>query len=110
MQIHLWEFLRASLGFVSGAAIGYAFGLIQDVAYRRYLRLEKEGKFKNGWSIMPGSGQRVAGLLLALVLVQIVCPLLFVDGMQWLVSAGVVIGYGWVLFVQMRHRLRARGQ
>lgn len=59
---------------------------------------------------MPGSGQRVAGLLLGLVAVQILCPLLFVDGTQWLVSGGLVVGYGWTLYVQMRQRLRAAAQ
>jgi amino acid transporter len=107
MHIHFLEILKSTLGLASGAVIGYAFGLIQDLAHRRHLRLEKEGKFKNAWAVMPGSGQRVAGLLLALVLVQFVCPLLFVDGTQWLVSGGVVVGYGWVLFAQLRQRLRA---
>lgn len=107
MQIHLLDFLRSFLAITSGAVIGYAFGLIQDIAHRRYLRLEKEGKFKSGWAVMPGSGQRVAGLLLGLVAVQIVCPLLFVDGTQWLVSGGLAMGYGWTLYVQMRQRLRA---
>lgn len=109
MQTHFLDFLRSALALTSGAVIGYAFGLIQDVAHRRHLRLEKEGKFKNVWAVMPGSGQRVAGLLLALVLVQFVCPLLFVDGTQWFVSGGVVVGYGWMLYVQMRQRLRANG-
>jgi len=110
MQIHLFDFFRAILGLSSGAVIGYAFGLVQDIAYRRHMRLEKEGKFKNAWAVMPGSGQRVAGLLLALVLVQVVCPLLFVEGTQWLVSGGLVMGYGWTLYTQMRQRLRAESQ
>ena len=105
METHFFELLRVSGAVVSGAFIGYAFGLIQNIALRRHLRLEKQGKFKNAWSIIPGSGQRVAGLLLTLIAVQSICPLLFVDGIQWLVSAGVVLGYGWVLFHQLRKRL-----
>jgi len=46
--------------------------------------------------------KRVAYLLVALVLVQIVCPLLFIDGSQWWVSGGVVVGYGALLFRQLR--------
>jgi hypothetical protein len=56
---------------------------------------------------MPGSMRRVAFLLVALVLVQFVCPLLFVGASQWCVSGGVVLGYGWVLFRGLAQR-RAR--
>jgi membrane protein implicated in regulation of membrane protease activity len=55
--------------------------------------------------VMPGSGRRVAYLLVALVLVQIVCPLLFTNGVQWWVSGGLVAGYGVVLYWQLRQRL-----
>ena len=55
---------------------------------------------------MPGSGARVAYLLIALALVQFLCPLLFVDGTQWWVSAGVIAGYGWLLYRQLRQRMR----
>jgi hypothetical protein len=34
----------------------------------------------------------------------LICPLLFEEGTQWLVSAGVAAGYGWVLFQQLRQR------
>jgi hypothetical protein len=44
-------------------------------------------------------------LLVALVLVQIVCPLFFHDNTRWWVSAGVALGYGLTLFWQLRNRL-----
>jgi hypothetical protein len=47
---------------------------------------------------------RVALLLLVLALIQAVCPVFFVDGIQWWVSAGVAIGYGAQLFIQLRVR------
>jgi hypothetical protein len=53
---------------------------------------------------MPGSGQRIAYLLIALVIVQFVCPLLFANGVQWWVSGGLAAGYGWSLFQQLRRR------
>jgi len=53
---------------------------------------------------MPNSGQHVAYLLIALVLVQIICPLFFVNGSQWWVSGGVVLGYGAILYRQLRQR------
>lgn len=107
MESHLLELLRIPLAILSGALIGYAFGLIQNAAWRKHTRQEIEGNFKNAWSIMPGSGSRIAGLLLGLVAVQIVCPLIFVDGTQWLVSGGLVAGYGVVLYKSLRQRMAA---
>ncbi len=91
-------------GLLAGGLIGTGFGFVQDSARRRNQRLERDGRLKSGWAVMPGSGFRVAGLLIALALIQLVCPLLFKDGVQWCVSAGVVLGYGALLFLQLRRR------
>jgi hypothetical protein len=99
------EILRPALGLIAGGMIGFAFGVIQNAALRRNEKRQLEGKLNNGWRVMPGSGVRVAYLMIALVLVQIICPLLFKDGTQWWVSAGVVIGYGIVLFRQLQQQL-----
>ena len=96
--------VRILLGLVAGGLIGYAFGLIQNAARLRNEKKQLEGKLKTGWSIMPGSGLRVACLMVALVLIQVICPLLFRDGTQWWVSGGVVLGYGWTLFRQLMLR------
>jgi len=53
---------------------------------------------------MPGSGLRGAFLLIALVIIQVICPLLFAQGVQWWVSGGLAAGYGWSLFQQLRRR------
>lgn len=92
-------------GLVMGGLIGVTFGLVQNAAWRRHQKLEEAGKLKTGWAVMPGSMRRVAYLLVALLLVQILCPLLFTDGTQWWVSGGVVGGYGCVLYSQLRRRL-----
>ncbi|HKB56474.1 MAG TPA: hypothetical protein VKC51_02695 [Lacunisphaera sp.] len=106
MQIHLIDLLRNLAGLVAGGGIGLAFGILQRAALRRHEELERSGKLKSGWSLMPGSGARVAYLLIALLLVQLICPLLFVAGTQWWVSAGLVAGYGWLLYRQLRMRMR----
>ena len=49
----------------------------------------------------------MAYLLIALLIVQVVCPLIFLNGTQWAVSGGVVLGYGWMLGIQLRLRLKA---
>ncbi len=108
MNIELIDCLRASSGLAVGGAIGWAFGLLQDLAHRRHAEQERTGRLKSIWSLMPGSGVRVAYLLLGLVLVQLVCPLLFAGGIQWAVSAGVVLGYGWTLL--RRFRLKLKGE
>jgi hypothetical protein len=106
MQIHLLDLVRDLVGLLAGGVIGLAFGTLQQAALRRHEELEQSGKLKNGWSLMPGAGVRVAYLLIALVLVQLICPLLFSDGTQWWVSAGLVVGYGWLLYRQLRLRMK----
>jgi len=105
--MHLVDLLRIPVGLGAGALIGYAFGLLQNAALRHHQQLEQNGKLKSGWSLMPGSGARIAYLLCALLLVQLICPLIFVGGTQWVVSGGVLLGYGWMLGVQLRQRLKA---
>jgi hypothetical protein len=109
MQIQLVTLAEALLALIAGGAIGASFGLIQASAWRRYQKLEQAGKLSTGWAVMPGSMRRVAYLLLALALVQVVCPLLFANGQQWWVSGGVAGGYGLILFRQLRHRLPRNG-
>jgi amino acid transporter len=93
-------------GFIVGGLIGLAFGAIQNVALRRNEKRQKAGYLKSGWMVMPGSMTRVAFLMIALVLVQIGMPMLF-DGLsQWMVSAGVVLGYGWMLYVEYRRKVQ----
>ena len=87
-----------------GGSIGIGFGLLQQAALRRHQEQEQRGNFKSGWTLLPGSGGRVALLLLTLALAQVVCPMLFASGIQWSVSGGVVAGYGWMLFRQFRQR------
>jgi hypothetical protein len=93
---------------IVGGLIGVAFGQLQNVARRKNEQDEAKGSFKSGWSLMPGSGVRVAYLLITLVVIQFVCPVLFKNGStQWWVSGGVVAGYGAMLFIQLRQRLSA---
>jgi hypothetical protein len=107
MQLHFFDLLRYAVGVAAGGTIGFAFGLLQQAALGRHELRQRTGQLKNGWSVMPGSGARVAYLLVALALVQLVCPLLFVDGVQWIVSSGVVLGYGAILLRQLKLRVAA---
>ncbi|HSU54536.1 MAG TPA: hypothetical protein VLT36_10790 [Candidatus Dormibacteraeota bacterium] len=104
MQIQMVEMIRVVAALVAGGVIGYAFGLIQKLARARNEKRQERGELNNGWSVMPGSGRRVGYLVIALVLVQILCPLLFVGASQWCVSVGVVLGYGAVLFWSLKER------
>ena len=98
--------LASIAALIVGGIIGLAFGQLQNVARRRNEQKEQAGKFKSGWSLMPGSGVRVAYLLITLVLIQIICPMLFKNGStQWWVSGGVILGYGVMLALQLRERL-----
>ena len=92
-------------GFLLGGAIGVSFGMIQDAAFARNQKRQQSNKISSGWAVMPGSMSRVAYLLVVLALIQVACPLLFEGNtIQWIVSAGVVLGYGWMLYSQFRRR------
>jgi hypothetical protein len=108
MTTELFTVLASIAALTTGAVIGVGFGRVQEAARLKNEQREREGTFKSGWAVMPGSGARVSYLLIALVLIQVICPLLFRDGVQWWVSAGVVGGYGYMLFRQLRQKLPHR--
>src|SRR5437870_1772762 len=93
---------------IAGGAIGWAFGLVQQFAAKRHAQMQATGKLNGAWSLMPGSMTRVAFLLVALALVQVICPMFFTGNAQWVVSVGVVFGYGWTLYLAMRARIARR--
>ena len=98
MTIVLTNILFIAMGLTLSVIIGIAFGSSQRAASRRHQQLEQHGVFPTAWVIVPGSIRRLSFLLFALVIIQLVFPILFErDGMQWLVSAGIVLGYGWTL-------------
>jgi hypothetical protein len=107
MHLQLTEIFRCLAALAAGGLIGYVFGTIQQIALRRNEKRQETGQLNSGWAVMPGSGRRVAYLLIALVLVQLICPLFFVNGSQWWVSGGVVLGYGTILYRQLRQRQAA---
>lgn len=107
MQTQFPSFAVPVLALVAGSMIGYAFGLVQSNAARRHERLQREGKFKSGWAATPGSFRRIAYLLVALAVVQFLFPVFFAPSglSQWCVAGGVALGYGLILYRDMRRRL-----
>jgi len=96
------EILRSTLAMAAGGLIGYTFGLVQNLALRKNEERQRLGKISSGWALMPGSGARVAYLLILLVAIQVICPMLFNGNTQWWVSGGVALGYGLILFRNLR--------
>jgi len=101
--------LKDSLIFIAaliiGGGAGYGFGKMQDIARARYNKRQSAGKLKSGLTVIPGSMQRTAVFLLLLVLLQLILPFLFEGNIQWIVSAGVVVGYGYTLAQQLKNRV-----
>lgn len=92
-------------GFLLGALAGFVFGKIQNAALVRNKKLLQSGKLAGGLSVIPGSMRRIVFLLIVLALFQLAFPVLFRgNGIQWLISAGVVLGYGWTHVQQLRQR------
>ena len=92
----------------TGSGIGFLFGTLQNAALKRNKDLHKASKFKPEFNMMSGSLSRIAILLVFLALLQIIFPILFEGITQWIVSAGIVIGYGWTLLIRLRNRLADR--
>lgn len=103
MNNTLTELVPAA-AFLTGGIIGYLFGAIQNIALLRNKKLRESGKLKTGWLIMPGSFSRIATLMVLLVIVQIGLPVLFRGNIEWIVSAGLILGYGWTMVKRLRER------
>ncbi len=105
MNSQSFSLLFSILALITGGVIGLLFGLVQNQALLKNKKLQREGKLKNNFMIMPGSFTRIAGLLIVLVLVQITCPIFFSGNIQWLVSAGILLSYMFTLLKQMNNRI-----
>jgi hypothetical protein len=110
MNPSITDIALSAAGLAFGGLIGFSFGSIQNKALRAYKKKMDDGKFTSGWSVMPGSMRRTAYLLVLLAGIQILFPVFFEgSSVQWLISAGVVLGYGWTLADQVRNRSAYRG-
>lgn len=105
LMIQITNMLASIIAVLVGGIIGAGFGVVQNAARRRNEEKQRKGELNSGWSVMPGSGTRVAYFLVALLLIQWICPLLFREGTQWWVTGGVGIGYGVMLVFQLREKL-----
>ena len=78
------------LGIILGMVIGAAFAWLQLLAAQRREMLEKQQQVPTLLRQLPGSGARVAFLLMALILVQIFVP----DANKWWLSGSLVVCSG----------------
>jgi len=93
-----------------GTFVGAFFGTMQSLAFSKNKKRHDVGTLPTGWLVMPGSMGRVAVLLIILVAIQIGLPFLFKGNIEWLVSIGVILGYGGILLREMRHRSAERAR
>jgi hypothetical protein len=105
MNDQSFSFLYSTFAILTGGIIGLLFGLLQNKALLYNKKLQSQGKLKRSFLIMPGSFTRIAILLFILALVQITCPIFFNGNIQWLVSAGILLGYAYTLIKQLQHRI-----
>ncbi len=97
MHDPITSFVLSAAGFIAGGLIGLGFGALQNAAREKNRKKQLEAKFGNPWIIIPGSMTRTALLIIVLCVVQSGLPLFFTGPVQWIVTAGVILGYGWVL-------------
>ena len=86
-------------GVAFGIILGGAFAWLQLQALRRNELLEKRQELPTLLKQLPGSGGRVAFLLIALVLVQVLVP--NVD--KWWLSGSLAVSYGIPFLLRLRH-------
>jgi len=86
-------------GVAVGIILGGAFAWLQLQTLRRNELLEKRQELPTLLKQLPGSGGRVAFLLIALVLVQVLVP--NVD--KWWLSGSLAVSYGIPFLLRLRH-------
>ena len=95
-------FILPTGGFILGFALGCGFGLIQHETFA-HTRLGQIDKLASSWAGISDSWARSIFLLVMLTFFQTAFTLLFGDNdIQWILSAGVVLGYAWTLVQQFR--------
>jgi hypothetical protein len=99
---------KSLLGFITGCLIGLAFGIVQRIAKERYEKRQGIRQLSTPWLVIPGSLTRTVFFIIALVFVQLACPMLFEDNVKWMVSGGVALGYAGVLLDEFRKKTAAR--
>jgi len=101
------DLIRDLVGLAAGAIIGLALGTLQQIALRRDEQPAPGGGPKSGWWLLPPAVVRLVFLVSTLALLRLASPQLFAEGTRWIVTAGVLLAYGAMLFGQLRRRLRA---
>jgi hypothetical protein len=92
------------LGIIVGVVIGGAFAWLQLLALRRNELLEKQEKVPTLLRQIPGSGGRVAFLLMALVLAQV----LFQQASVVWMAAGVAVAYAIPFVMRLKVKYQQR--
>jgi len=92
----LTDSINLTTALIIGGLIGKLFGSMQNTALTHNKRMQKKT-----WVLISSSVTRIIILLLMLVLVQILFPFLFDGITRWLVSMGVIFGYGWSILQRL---------
>jgi membrane protein YqaA with SNARE-associated domain len=110
MQPHLIDLLIAVCGLLLGGVIGFTFGSLQQAALHRNRKRQQGQDAAVAMTFFSGSLRRTGFLLMVLVAVQVACPMLFEGALApWIVSAGVVVGYGWTLLKKPARKSAVHG-
>ncbi len=89
-------------GLILGIGFGCGFGIIQGESFE-HTRLGKMDRLASGWAGISGPLARSIFLLVMLTFFQTAFTLLFGNnGLQWILSSGVVLGYVWMLVQRFR--------
>ena len=90
-------------GLLTGVAVGVTFGMFQHRALLRDQKQQETKGVQKRRLVVPSSFRRIFYLVITLLVIQIVCPILFKESaIQWIITAGIIVGYGWTLLKRIR--------
>ncbi len=88
---------------IFGIGIGVVFGTLQHKALLRDQAQQANKGHKRRRLVIPSSFRRIFYLVMLLMVIQYVAPMLFKNAsIQWILTAGIIIGYGWTLVRRLR--------
>jgi hypothetical protein len=93
-----------SLGaLIIGLGVGVTFGTLQHKALLRDQIKQANKDYKKRRLVVPSSFRRIFYLVISLLVIQYAAPILFhTSSTQWVLTAGIIVGYGWTLVRRLR--------
>ncbi len=103
MNADIMYTLLSAGAVIFGIGTGITFGTLQHKALLRDQQMQSAKEYKKRRLVVPSSFRRIFYLVIMLMVIQYTAPMLFKNtSTQWILTAGIIIGYGWTLVRRLR--------